>query len=62
MKRKISKKVPKLVRETLEFTAEVNKPMYLDESESIEVMVEYIERNEIECTMLVNKMKSLREY
>ena len=62
MKRKISKKVPKLVAETMEFTDEVFKPMYLDEDESIEIMVEYIERNEVECIMLVSKMKSLREY
>lgn len=62
MKRKIAKKVPKLVQETTEFTEEVAKPEYLDDNQSIEIMIEQIERNEIECTMLVHKMKSIREY
>ena len=54
--------MPKLVQETTEFTEEVAKPEYLDETQSIEIMIEQIERNEIECTMLVSKMKSMREY
>ena len=62
MKKKIAKKVPKLVFETTQFTEEVNKPQYLDEDESIELMVEAIERNDIECILLVRKMKSIREY
>ena len=62
MKRKISKKVPRLVSETMEFIEEVDKPMYLDEMESIEVMVEYVSRNDVECNILLRKMKSIREY
>ena len=62
MKRKIAKKVPKLLFATTEFTEEIMKPEYLDERQSIEMMVEAIERNEIECTQLVRKMKSVREY
>ena len=62
MKKKIAKKVPKLMQETAEFAEEIDKPEYLDESQPIDVMVEAIERNEIECTQLVSKMKSIREY
>ena len=62
MKKKIAKKVPKLVAATTKFSEEINKPEYLDENSNIEVMIEQIERNEIECSSLVKKMKDVRDY
>lgn len=50
IKRKISKKVPKLLRATDEFTAEINQDKYMDENESIEVMLEQVGENEDVCT------------
>jgi len=62
MKRKIFKKVPKLTASTIEFSEEINKGEYLDENSSIEVILEQIEHNDIECTQLVRKMKNIRDY
>lgn len=62
MKKKIAKKVPKLTAATITFSEEITKPEYLDENSNIEVMIEQIERNEIECSSLVKKMKDVRDY
>lgn len=62
MRKKVAKKVPKLTAATLEFLEEVHKPEYLDEAQPVEDIIEAIERNEIECSELVRRAKSLREY
>ena len=62
IKRKISKKVPKLLRAADEFNEEIRLEKYMDENESIEVMLEQIEVNEEDCLQLVRKMKHIREY
>ena len=60
IKKKIAKKVPQLLIDTNEFLEELTLPKYTDEDQSIEVMLELIENNEVDCQRLVSKMKNLR--
>ena len=62
MKKQIKEKVPKLTEKTFEFQDEINKPEYLDINSNIELMIEKMEANELECQELVKKMKNIRDY